>query len=130
MKINDLVNKVESFRFEFDGEVLEGTYYKYKTTTPSYAKIASESIPAELEDGTDQEKKANQEARDVARAKIGAQMFVDTIISWNAEDAQGNPILPSVEIFEQLPSAFTEKFMDFFAELRKGNPTSPLSPST
>lgn len=124
MRISDLVNKVEDFRFEFDGEVLEGKYHKYKTTTPQYLKALSETIPPLPESGTDEEKAAATEVRNAAALKASMKMIADTIVSWNALDEQEQPIAPSLELFEQLPNLFTEKFLKFFNELREGNPTN------
>src|SRR5690348_18252559 len=102
MRISDLVNKVAPFRFEYDGFVLEGEFYKYKTTTPSYAKAALESVPKVSEEGTKEEQEAAQEARSKAMEKLGAKTLADTIKSWNAEDENG-PLPPSIEVFESLP---------------------------
>ncbi len=124
MKISDLVNKIEDFRFEFDGEVLEGKYHKYKTTTPQYLKALVEAIPAVLESGTDEEKAAADEARGNAATEASRKLLVDTIVSWNAEDEDGNALPIALETFLQLPNLFTEKFGKFFTELREGNPTN------
>lgn len=124
MKISDLVNKIEDFRFEFDGEVLEGKYRKYKTTTPQYLKALSESIPDVLEDGSDEEKTNAEVVRNAAATKASMKMMADTIISWNAEDDAGNALPIALDTFEQLPSLFTEKFLEFFKILREGNPTN------
>lgn len=124
MKINDLVNKVAEFRFEFDGEVLEGKYYKYKTSTPNYGKGLLASIPQPLEEGTDEEKAARQQEIDEASLGIGLQSITDMIVEWNAQDDEGNPLPLSMELLEQLPTAFTEKLIEFFKELREGNPTN------
>lgn len=131
MKISDLVNKVEPFRFEFDGEVLEGTYYKYKTTTPNYEKALWANFPPLLEEGTDEDKAANAKARDEASINIGVKVLSDVVITWNAEDDSGEPVRPSLELFKQLPAPFTNALLEFFKKLRSGeNPTSPDSPST
>lgn len=118
-KINDLVEKVEPFSFPFDGMVLEGKYFKYKTTTPNYAKESLASIPDELTEGTEEEKAANRKARNEAMMTRGLKIITDTIIEWNAEDGEGNPVRPSIELFSQLPDLFTEKFMNFFQDLRE-----------
>lgn len=132
MKISTLVDKVEHFRFEFDGEVLEGEYYKYRTTTPNYYKQAHGSVPDIPEDGTEEEKATAREARNKALEAVGHKAIADTIKSWNAEDDQGNPLPVSAELFDQLPAPFTEKFLEKIRELRGEvqNPTSPSSPSS
>lgn len=129
MKIADLVNKVDTFRFEYDGFVLEGEYYKYKTTTPNYAKEGLTNLPEVPEEGTDEEKKAAQLKRDEALSKFYDKTLADTIKSWNATDEGGNPVPPSIETFSQLPMPFTTAFAGFLRELRE-NPTSPNLPST
>ena len=124
MKISDLVNKVEPFKFEYDGFVLEGEYYKYKTTTPNYAKQMLATLPDELAEGTDEEKEAATKARNEAAQKAGLKSIADMIVSWNAEDDQGNSLPLTIELLEQLPAVFTERLVDFFNDLRNGNPTS------
>lgn len=124
MKISDLVNKVEPFRFEFDGEVVEGTYYKYRTTTPNYAKEAAASVEEALTEGTEEEK---AKKRDEMMAKAGFKAVADTIISWNVEDDEGKPVPLTMETFEQLPEAFTQWFIELFNELR--SPTEKKSPA-
>lgn len=123
MKVSDLVNRVEPFEFEFDGEVLKGTYYKYRTTTPSYAKQAEAAIPPMLEEGTEEEKLARIEERTAALEATGYKALADTIKTWNAEDDEGNPLPITPETFDRLPNPFTEKFLAFLQELRAGNPT-------
>lgn len=138
MRISDLVNKVETFRFEYDVFVLEGEWYKYRTTTPSYAKKSLEGLPEIPEGGTEEEQQAAEKARDKALADVGFQALADTIKSWNAEDDDGNALPPSREVFEQLPNTFTNKFLEFLGTLRdgaspangSGNPTQPSSPTT
>jgi len=133
MKINDLVNKVEPFCFVFDGEELKGEYYKWRTTTPNYRKVARAQIPDELTDGTDEEKAANAKAILEASLKVGEKAFlVDTIKSWDLTDVDGGEVVPpSSEVLEKLPEEFTLGLIAFFDELRnpKENPptASPVS---
>lgn len=129
MKISDLVNKVEAFRFEYDGFVLEGEWYKYKTTTPRYAKEATKLLPEIPEDGTEEEQKAAQKKRNEVLEKLGHQAFADTIKSWNATNGNGEPVPPTPEVFEELPEPFVDKFFSFLKGLREGaeNPTSEAS---
>lgn len=122
MKISDLVNKVEPFRFEFDGLALEGTYCKWKTTTPNYLTSVFNSIPQETDGGTEEEKEANKKVRDEAVLNASLKVIADTIVTWNAEDDNGNPLPVSLDTFKQLPNQFTEKFTAFIGELREGNP--------
>jgi len=131
MKINDLVNKVEPFRFEYDGFVLEGEYFKYRTTTPSYAKEALAAIPKVPDGGTDEEKAAATKARGEALERVSAKSLTDTIKSWNAEDDDGNPVPISIEVFEQLPELFITAFLAFLTSLREGaeKKESTTSPS-
>lgn len=128
-KISDLVNKVDKFRFEYDGFVLEGEYWKYRTNTPNYVKEGTASIPEPLEEGTDEEKKKAREARNKALQDFYGKTLSDTIKSWNAVDDSEQPIPPSADTFAALPLVFTEAFMTYIASLRE-NPTSPSSPST
>lgn len=132
MKISALVDKVEPFRFEFDGEVVEGEYYKYKTTTPNYAKGVMAQIPEEPNgDGTKQERNAAKQTRVEALNRVGARVLTDTIKSWDAEDSDGNPLPPSYELFNELPAPFTEKLIAFFEELRNPKVNPPTaSPSS
>lgn len=131
MKISDLVNKVEPFRFEYDGFVLEGEYWKYKTTTPTYAKQALDSVPKVLDKGTDEEIAAARDAHIKGLERVGAQSLADTIKSWNAGDSDGKPLPITIETFEQLPQPFIDTFLDFLGELRvasaekKESTTSP-----
>lgn len=125
MKISDLVNKVEPFCFEFDGEKLSGTYYKYKTSTPNYLKALGETIPDEVTEGTDEEKKTAAEARTKASLNAGLSLVGDMIATWDAEGDDGPLPLPlTMETLESWPNPFTEAFMDFFKKLREGNPTN------
>ena len=128
-KISDLVNKVDKFRFEYDGFVLEGEYYKYRTTTPNYAKQGLAKVPEVPEEGTEDEKKAAEEKRLVALTQFYDQALADTVKTWNAIDDDGNPVAPSLETFNSLPDVFTRAFTEHLRELRE-NPTSPSSPST
>ena len=121
MRIANLVNRFEPFKFEFDGEVLEGEYYKYRTTTPSYSKAALASLPEVPRDGTEAEIEAANEARIEGLEKLGAKALADTIKSWNAEDENGQPLPPSVEMFEQLPQPFIKAFFRYLSELREGS---------
>lgn len=124
MKVSELVNRVEPFKFEFDGLVLEGTYYKYRTTVPSYGRELEKSIPELLEEGTDEEKQARIKQREDALEAAGFRAIADTIKTWNAEDDDGNPLMVTAEVFNSLPDPFTTKFLAFLRELREGNPTN------
>lgn len=128
MRISDLVNKVEPFTFEYDGFALSGEYYKFKTTTPAYAKAATEALPKIPEDGTEEEKAAAEKEREEALGKMNAKIIADTIKSWNAEDENG-AVPPTLEVIEQLPLPFTQKFLAFIAELREGTEQKKLTPS-
>lgn len=130
MKLSDLVDKVEPFRFEYDGFVLEGEYQRYKTSTPNYVKSLLKTLPELSEDGTAAEKAAAVKARDEADLKAGLQVLADTIKSWNAVDDSGSPVPISIETFEALPISFTQALILYFRNLREGNPTSPNSPSS
>ena len=134
MRISDLVNKVEPFRFEYDGFVLEGEFYKYRTTTPSYAKTALAELPEIPENASNGEREAAQKARQEASERLGARALADTIKSWNAEDDDGNALAPSMETFEKLPEPFTRMFLKFLASRREGSEeekkASPPSPSS
>lgn len=129
MKISDLVNKVDKFRFEYDGFVLEGEYYKYKTTTPNYARSGLANIPKVPEDGTEEEIKAALKAREEALTTLYNKALADTIKSWNAVDGDNNPVPPTVEVLNTLPTPFTDAFAEKLKEWRE-NPTLPSSPST
>jgi len=124
MKISDLVNRVEPFCFDFDGLKLEGTYYKYRTTVPTYLESLGQSVPNKLDTGTDEELKANADAIETAKAEIGFRLLADTIITWDVEDEEGNPLPFSMETFKCLPDLFSQKFVTFIRELREGNPTN------
>lgn len=129
MKISDLVNKVEPFKFEYDGFVLEGEFYKFRTTTPKYAKDAMASVP-EIPPGLSGEELAIAEKkREDAFARLGAKSLSDTIKSWNAEDDEGNALPATVEVFEQLPQPFTNAFLDFLGVLREGEEKKESAPS-
>jgi hypothetical protein len=132
MKISDLVNKVEDFEFDFDGIKLTGRYFKYKTTTPSYAKKMEDGLPEIPENGTEAEQITAIGARSKALKAAIHQGLADTIESWNAEDDDGNPVAPVAEIFASLPEPFTRALAERFKQLRdlSANPTSPDSPST
>lgn len=131
MKISALVDRVEDFEFHFDGEVLKGQYWKYRTTTHRWAKEVMGSLPEVLTEGTPTEITASEKARNEASEKIAARIVADTIKSWNAEDDEGNPLPPSIEVMEQLPQRFVDLLVDHFKELRepKENPPAP-SPSS
>jgi len=121
MKISDLVNKVEPFKFEYDGFTLEGEFYKYRTTTPSYAKKALASLPEIPENANNGEREAAEKARLEANEKLGAKALADTIKSWSATDDDDNPVAPSLETFESLPTPFTTAFLKYLASLREGS---------
>lgn len=131
MKISDLVNKVEPFRFEYDGFVLEGEYWKYKTTTPTYAKQATASLPKVPEKGTEEEIAIAREVYIKALERVGSQSLADTIKSWNAKGDEGELLPITIETFEQLPQPFIDTFLGFLRELRmataekKESTTSP-----
>lgn len=132
-KISSLVNKVEPFRLEYDGFVLEGEWWKYKTTTPNYAKEFLESLPPIPETGTEEEKKKVEDERNKALNDFSAQVLTDTVQSWNAVDDDDQPLPISVETFNRLPQPFTEFFMAYLKDLREGAATekkSQTSPST
>lgn len=128
MRISDLVNKVEPFEFNYDGFQLTGEYYKFKTTTPAYAKASMESLPQIPENGTEEEIALAEKEREEAIGKMNAKIIADTIKSWNAEDENG-PVPPSLEIIEKLPLPFTQKFLAFIADLREGSEKKELTPS-
>ena len=132
MRISDLVDRVEPFEFVYDKWTLKGEWYKYRTTTPNYAKKAAADIPEIPKDITEEEEKKAREARNKALIKVAHQAFADTIKSWDAVDGEGNPVPISPEVFDELPEPFTEKFFTFLNGLRDGteNPTSNGSPST
>lgn len=123
MKISELVNKVEPFTFEYGGFTLTGEYYKFKTTTPAYAKAATEALPKVPEKGTEEEIAKAEKEREEAIGKMNAKIIADTIKSWNAED-DGGPVPPTLEVIEKLPLPFTQKFLEYIADLREGNPTN------
>lgn len=129
MRISDLVNKVDTFRFEYDGFVLEGEYWKYRTTTPDYAKKGLAAIPEVPETGTDEEIRAAQKLRREALDTFYNQALADTVKSWNALDDDNNPVPPTLETFNSLPEPFTNAFAGFLKGLRE-NPPSPGLPST
>lgn len=132
-KIADLVNKLEPFRLEYDEFVLEGRWWKYKTTTPSYAKRLLDSLPQIPESGTDEERQAAEKARNEAVGDQAARILTDTIESWNAVDEQDQPLAISVDTFNQMPEPFIEYFMGFFKNLRDAagsEKKSQTSPST
>lgn len=114
MKISDLVNKVEPFRFEYDGFILEGEFWKYRTTTPTYQR---------------QLKKLTDEAEtDDARERVGYKWLSDAIKSWNALGENDQPLPPTSETFDSLPTPFIIEFGTYLAGLREGNP--PNSPAS
>src|SRR6185369_7201427 len=98
--------------------------YKYRTTTPSYARNLLASVPDELEEGTDEEKAKAAEVRQKAMLDVGYKSIQDAIVEWDMTDGDGNPVMPSRELFDTLPNEFTSKFMDFLKELVEGNPTN------
>lgn len=132
-RINDLVNKLVPFRLEYDGFVLEGQWWKYRTTTPAYAKKFLESLPQVPEEGTDDEKQKAQQARSKALEEQSAQVLADTIESWNAVDEDDQPLPINAETFNQLPEPFIEFFASYFKGLREetaAEKKSQPSPST
>lgn len=119
LKISDLVNKVEAFRFEYDGFVLEGEWFKYKTTSPSYAKKLEEGVPEIAEDLSETERLKASKERFSALEKKLFQALAESIKSWNVVDEHGEPLQPSADLFEQLPEPFTSAFAGFFKKRRE-----------
>lgn len=129
MKISSLVDKVEPFEFHFDGEVLKGQYYKWKTQTPNYAKSLKAQLPDELLEGTAEELAANKKAREDMAEKLGEKMFLaDTIVSWDMTEVEGGEIVPpSLEVLNSLPVEFTRALSKHFDELRNPKPNPPTA---
>jgi hypothetical protein len=129
MKIADLVNKTEPFEFTFDGFVLKGEWFKYKTTTFAYGRKVQQELPDISEESLTGLSASEIKDRIVKLQSLSSRTLADTIKSWNAEDDDGNPVLPTWEVFEGLPEPFVKALALKFKELRE-NPTLPDSPST
>lgn len=129
MRISALVDRIDDFTFEFDGEVLTGKYYKWKTQTPNYAKALKAQIPDELLEGTAEELAANKKSREEMAEKLGEKMFLaDTIVSWDMEDVEGGqPVAPSLEVLNALPVEFTRALSAHFDALRNPKPNPPTA---
>lgn len=143
MKISDLVNKRETFTFEYDGEKLTGEWYKYRTTTPKYLhalESAQQEFTTRIEEvdaqlgsvNGDNAKRLELETTKKTlleqQERAGYQWLTDAILSWNAEDDEGNQLPPTKETFDQLPTPFVLAFGRFLAGLREGNP--PNAPAS
>lgn len=116
-KISSLVEKTDSFTFVYDEFELTGRYYKYKTSTPNYSAAAIASVPEEVTEGTDAEKKTADNLRTKAVVDYGMRWFADTIYEWNAIDDDGQPVPLTVETFKALPMPFLDALRDHFQEL-------------
>lgn len=124
MKISALVEKRSPFEFVFDGETIKGEFYKYKTTTPKYAREARAAIPPTAEGADTETRIANLEAQLDSVDRATAQAMADTIVSWDAVGDDGEVVPITVELFESLPRPFTEALGQHFNDLRypKKNP--------
>lgn len=130
MRISDLVNKVEPFKFEYDGFTLEGEWYKYKTATPKYAKELLAGIP-EIPDGaTEQERLKLLGERIEILTETANRGLADMIKSWNATDDNGEPVPLSAAVFESLPAPFTQALTGYFKERREEKKESAPSQSS
>lgn len=143
MKLSNLVNKVEAFKFEYAGESLEGEFYLFKTTTPQYLKGLTrltdeceervsgieEQIKAVKSDDPDApvklaELQKQKEAAEQEQERVGYKWLVEAVKSWNAIDDSDEPLPVSQEVFNQLPTPFLLAFGKYLAGLRDGNFTN------
>jgi hypothetical protein len=136
--VDDLLNLIVPFEFEFEGRKLTGTWYRYKTTTPDWiqagvtkarAKIAEYNELIEKARGTEDRaqlerlrKQADQIEADGFRAKY--MWLADALVSWNAVDRKKKPLPISETVFRSLPVPFIVALGEYLASTRTGaNPT-------
>lgn len=86
-RILDLTKRVDNFDFTFDGYTLAGTWFKWRTTSPSYQRRKAEKIaalPTVPENTNDAEAEKILAQIEKAIREINAQVMADTIASWDA----------------------------------------------
>lgn len=141
--VDDLLNMIVPFEFPFEGSVLKGRWYKYRTTAPSYiqglmAKIRNyrDQVIA-LTQQVDQVKPSDpqfsvlMEQRDLLEDRLNRSPYdwmADAVVEWNAVGKDREPLTISTEVLDTFPLLFLEKLNGFLAAERRGeNPTSPTS---
>jgi hypothetical protein len=136
-----LTNLVVPFEFEFEGHKLKGRWYKYKTTTPMWARGLRERQTQRLERYTEIEnelrpaiesKDRRAQARLIAeKTKLDEEYqrasylwLADAIVEWNAVDAAKTPIPIDVLRFDGFPLPFMVSLGQYLEDSRTDkNPT-------
>lgn len=135
--IDAITEMIVPFEFPFEGSVLKGTWYKYKTVTPEWATERSKrfndrverfiEISAEMKSSRDTAllKKLNKEKSELELEAQRAQYdwLADAIVEWNAIGKSG-PIPIEVIRLKTFPIPFMVALGQHLEKDRSGeNPT-------
>jgi hypothetical protein len=136
--IDAITELIVPFEFPFEGSVLKGRWFKYKTVTPEWAAIRSKrfndrverfiEISAEMKSSRDTTllKKLNKEKSELEDEAQRAQYewLADAIVEWNAV-GKGGPIpIESIRL-KSFPIPFMVALGQHLEKDRSGeNPTS------
>lgn len=140
--IDAITEMIVPFEFPFEGSVLKGRWYKYKTVTPDWAAARSKrfndrverfiEIREEIKGARDTAalKKLNKEKSELEDEAQRAQYdwLADAIVEWNAV-GKGGPIPVESIRLKSFPIPFMVALGQHLEKDRSGeNPTSsPLS---
>lgn len=140
--IDALVNMVVPFEFPFEGSVLKGTWRKYATTTPKWARDLRVEQSKRLERYIDLEKELKsarssnnrkaqtrlikqKESLDDEYQRASYSWLADAVVTWNAVDNDKQPIPIEAMRMDGFPLPFLVAFGQHLEESRTDkNPSS------
>lgn len=135
--VSALVNLIVPFEFPFEGSTLKGTWLKYGTTTPDYAKRIRKAQQERLEKyaAIETKLKATKDRRaqlklikdkeklDQEYQRVEYSWLADAIQTWNAVD-KGEPIPIEAIRLDGFPLPFMVALADHLENSRTDkNPT-------
>lgn len=141
--IDAITDLIVPFEFPFEGSVLKGRWYKYKTTTPDWAATRSRRFQERLErfiEIREQLKTTKDTALILKLSKDKAQLedeaqraqydwLADAIVEWNAVGKSGPVPIESMRL-KSFPVPFMVALGQHLEKDRSGeNPTSSDSQS-
>lgn len=137
--VGALVNLIVPFEFPYEGSTLKGRWYKYKTTTPEYARQTQEqqnqriekylSLENQIQATKDRRAQARllkeKQALDEQYQRTNYAWLADAIVEWNATD-KGQPIPVDVIRLDSFPLPFMLALAEHLEASRHAdkNPTS------
>lgn len=141
--VDDLLNMIVPFEFSFEGSVLRGRWYKYKTNTPSYHRglmARLRELRGEIMDLSEKIRSPQTEEKDIPalvakRDDIEDRLqraqynwMTDALVEWNAVGHDKQILTIAKETLDTFPVALLSKLNEFFEKERVGeNPPSPTS---